>query len=421
MNSQTPLRARQLLDGKPSWLLWAKGFAFQILLDHIDQGLQAGTIEVSLPDGRCRILGGRGSGSHAHLTLYRWRGLLRMAWGGSEGCYQGWERQDWSSPDLALLFEVFMTNRRTLGKVARPWGIRRLTLRFGHWLRRNTRRGASRNILAHYDLGNDFYRLWLDETMTYSSALFQEPITKSEPLAEAQSRKCDTLVARLDLPSGTSVLEVGCGWGHLSRRMAQAGQDVTAITISPAQRLFAQAAAAGLPNPPAYQLVDYRDVRGQFDGIVSVEMLEAVGQQWWPAFLDMIVRCLKPGGSAAIQYIAINDDVFEDYAQGADFIQTHIFPGGMLLSESRFKCLAEARGLDWKNPRHFGLHYAETLRRWLDKFDAAVDSGSLPIGFDARFVRMWRYYLMYCEGGFRSGGISVAQATLSKPSAEVVA
>jgi cyclopropane-fatty-acyl-phospholipid synthase len=416
MNTHTSLRARQLIDGRRSVRSRAVASVLHLILDRIDRGMAHGALEIILPDGSCRVVGGRAAGPHAHLTVSRWRGLLRMAWGGSEGCYLGWDKREWDSPDLVTLFELFMANRKGLGTVARPWGVKRLALRISHWLRRNTRQGASRNILAHYDLGNDFYRLWLDKTMTYSSALFVEPITGDEPLEVAQACKVSALLALLDLKPKSHLLEVGSGWGYLSRRAAQAGHRVTALTISPAQKLFAQEAAAGLPSPPDYRLIDYRDVVGQFDAIISVEMVEAVGQQWWPAFLDMLVRCLKPGGQAALQYIAIDDDVFDAYAASADFIQTHIFPGGMLISQSRFQALAEARGLKWETGRSFGLHYAETLRRWREQFDTVVDAGTLPAGFDERFVRMWRYYLMYCEGGFRSGGITVAQAILTKSS-----
>jgi cyclopropane-fatty-acyl-phospholipid synthase len=192
--------------------------------------------------------------------------------------------------------------------------------------------------------------------------------------------------------------------------MAAHGHNVMAITLSAEQLAWAKAEAQSV----AFELRDYRDVTGQFDGIASVEMVEAVGRDYWPAYLDTIAQCLKPGGRAAIQFIIIADDVFDAYAESADFIQTYVFPGGMLLSESRFRALAEARGLEWHDPHYFGLHYAETLGRWRQCFDLAVASRTLGNGFDERFTRLWRYYLMYCEGGFRGGGIDVGQVTLIK-------
>jgi cyclopropane-fatty-acyl-phospholipid synthase len=216
----------------------------------------------------------------------------------------------------------------------------------------------------------------------------------------------------LNAPS--AILEIGCGWGHVARTCAEQGHEVTAITLSPSQKLWAERHVRTMATKPAFQLCDYRDVAGTYDAVISVEMVEAVGEAYWPAYLDTIARVLKPGGRAAIQYIAIAEDGFAAYSKGVDFIQTYIFPGGMLLSEARFRALAEARGLRWEAPHHFAAHYAETLRRWLVRFDDAVENGLLPGGFDARFVNLWRFYLQYCEGGFRSGGITVAQVTLVK-------
>jgi cyclopropane-fatty-acyl-phospholipid synthase len=326
--------------------------------------------------------------------------------GGSVGCYEGWERGEWESPDLVPLFDVFMRNRVTLGGTARASGLSRLAKRIAHRLHRNDRKGAKRNIMAHYDLGNDFYASWLDKTMSYSSARF----AGDEALAAAQARKLENLTARLALAPQSRILEIGCGWGHYARSLAQQGHDITAITISPAQKLYAETHNSG----PDYQLCDYRDVSGSYDAIASIEMVEAVGQRYWPAYLDMIARSLRPGGRAAIQFIAINDDVFERYASSVDFIQTYIFPGGMLLSESRFRTLAKARGLAWEGIEHFGLDYARTLRLWHERFEAAITAGQLPPQFDSQFLNLWRFYLQYCEGGFRGQGIDVGQVTLVK-------
>jgi cyclopropane-fatty-acyl-phospholipid synthase len=414
MNTHVPVRGRHMAASRPGFLARCVGQAFHLMLDRIDAGMTTGAIECLLPDGAFRVLGGRGAGPTAQLTVFGWRAFLRLAQGGSEGWYQAWQADEWASGDPVVLFEVLMRNRKSLGNTTRASPVTRVWNRLSFWRHRNNRAGAKRNILAHYDLGNDFYRLWLDDTMTYSSALFQEPIGDDESLENAQHRKVQALLERLNLTPQSTLLEIGSGWGYLSRACAENGHQVTAVTLSPSQKAYSEHAATLLSKPPKYHLQDYRDVTGCYDAIASVEMVEAVGQAYWPSYLDTIGRCLKPSGRAAIQYIAIADDVFEAYASSMDFIQTHIFPGGLLISESKFKALAHARGLTWEDPTHFGLHYAETLRRWRLRFDCAVDEGRLPKGFDARFVKLWRYYLMYCEGGFRSGGITVAQVTLVK-------
>jgi cyclopropane-fatty-acyl-phospholipid synthase len=312
------------------------------------------------------------------------------------------------------IFDLFMRNRVSLGNVARPSGLARLAGKVVHALRDNSKDGARRNIEFHYDLGNDFYATWLDGSMAYSSALFAEPISETEPLEDAQHRKVTSLLDRLELKAGDRLLEIGCGWGGLAEVALRAyGVAYHGITLSLEQKAYADARLAGL-GEASVTLTDYRDLHGQYDAIASVEMVEAVGQKYWPDYLSTVSRCLKPGGRAAIQYIRIEDDVFDAYARGTDFIQHYIFPGGMLLSESRFRTLAEANGLEWRDQHDFGLHYAETLNHWRTRFDAAVEEGRLPAGFDEKFVSLWRYYLMYCEGGFRGGGINVAQVTLIK-------
>ena len=348
------------------------------------------------------------------MNIRSWHALRRIAWSGSIGLYEGWEKGEWDSPDPVQIFALFVQNRKTLGNSARAKGPLRLASRALHFLRRNNKSGARRNIEFHYDLGNDFYASWLDESMTYSGAIFAEPFDDSEPLEAAQARKIDALLARLALKDGDSLLEIGCGWGILAERaLAQADIEYHGITLSAEQKAYADG-RLGSGSRGQISLTDYRDVGGTFDGIASAEMVEAVGQEYWPVYLQSVARNLKPGGRAAIQLISIADDIFEQYASSVDFIQRYIFPGGMLLSESRFRRIAEANGLEWRDQQDFGPHYAETLRRWRTRFDAAAETGRLPSGFDEKFIRLWRYYLMYCEGGFRGGGINVAQVTLVK-------
>ncbi len=384
------------------------------LLDRINTGLNKGSIEGHLPDGSRRILGGRAVGPIAEMNIRSWHALRRIAWSGSIGLYEGWDRGEWDSPDPVQIFALFMLNRKTLGDSARAKGPLRLASRIFHFLRRNSKSGARRNIEFHYDLGNDFYQAWLDDSMTYSSAIFAEPINDAEPLEHAQRRKIDRLLDRLALKDGDHLLEIGCGWGSLAQRaLAQARLEYHGITLSAEQQAYAEQ-RLGQDGRGQITLTDYRDIKGQYDAIASAEMVEAVGQEYWPDYLKSISRSLKPGGRAAIQLISIADDIFDRYASSVDFIQRYIFPGGMLLSESRFRRLAEANGLLWQEQQYFGLHYAETLKRWRERFDLAVQEGRLPRGFDEKFVRLWRYYLMYCEGGFRGGGINVSQVTLVK-------
>jgi len=392
--------------------IFSRAFApiFHRILDRIDSGLDHGTFEGHLPDGTTRVVGGRGEGPMVEITLHSWKSLLRLINSGSVGWYRAWEKGEWESPDLVGTFDLFSRNREGLKDLGRAAGLFNWIVKRRHQARKNDKKRARQNIQFHYDMGNDFYELWLDPTMSYSSAIFADD---GQSLEAAQRNKISFIVDRLDAENGQSVLEIGCGWGSLSGAMArQHGLDVTGISLSDEQTKWARE-----HHPEAQFLIqDYRDVEGQYDAIASVEMVEAVGREYWPDFLDCIARNLKPGGRAALQYIAIADDIYEQYAASADFIQTYIFPGGMLLSESRFRALAEERGLAWTEQNSFGLDYAKTLQIWRQNFETAVEAGKLPIGFDEKFVRLWRYYLTYCEGGFRGGGIDVAQVTLIKKS-----
>ncbi|MBB5697705.1 SAM-dependent methyltransferase [Sphingomonas yantingensis] len=384
---------------------------FVPLLDRIDRGLATGSLDVTLPGGGFRRMGGRAPGAAAVVDLRHWRALYRLATGGSSGWYEAWVAGEWASPDPTALFELFVANRQGLGDTARarPWS--RLARRIAHLARRNDRKGARQNVAYHYDLGNDFYAAWLDETLTYSSAIFADP---AEPLEAAQHRKLAAILNRTATRPGDRILEIGCGWGSFARTASEGGRHVHGLTLSTEQA--AHVRALGLPNVEV-SLTDYRDATGTYDAIASIEMVEAVGEAYWPDYLAAVARLLKPGGRAAIQYIAIDDAIFAAYARNVDFIQSYVFPGGMLISESRFRAIAERAGLEWRDAHAFGLDYAETLHRWRTAFDRAEAEGRLPADLDAAFRNLWRYYLMYCEGGFRGGGITVAQVTLVKPAA----
>jgi cyclopropane-fatty-acyl-phospholipid synthase len=428
MNAHVPGRGGDLVEGGraigvgPQWLarLWSGGV--HRILDRIEAGLGRGSILATLPGGETRLLGGRAPGFDAVVELKSWRALLRLATTGSVGWYQAWEAGEWDSPDPVPLFALFMDNAVALGGVARAHGPWRWLARLVHALHRNTRSGALKNIHAHYDLGNDFYEQWLGETMLYSSALYADaasgPNAFSQFVTEldcAQSNKVGAMIDRLAVGPGDKVLEIGCGWGTLAAFLAsQDGVAVDAISLSDEQLAYARRRWGAEGAALDFRKQDYRDVSGQYDAIVSVEMVEAVGRDYWPAFFDCLAGNLKPGGRAAIQFISIHEDIFERYAASADFIQTYVFPGGMLVSEEAFRTLAAERGLTWENRVGFGQDYARTLREWRRLFDEAVEQGRLPQGFDERFVRLWRYYLMYCEGGFLGGGIDVAQVTLVK-------
>jgi cyclopropane-fatty-acyl-phospholipid synthase len=386
--------------------------AFAKVLDEIDRRLGAGGIEATLPGGEKRRLGFHGKGPKAVVRLASWLALVRLATSGSVGWYKAWTLGEWSSPDPVTVFELFSANAVALGDVGRAKGPFRWVNALAHRLRDNAPSKAKANIQAHYDLGNDFYSAWLDETMTYSSARFAG---RDEPLEVAQLRKISALLDRLNLKTGQRLLDIGCGWGTLAIEAAKRGVSVVGLTLSREQKAWAELkiAEAGLSNRIEIRLQDYRETSGTFDAVSSVEMVEAVGQRWWGTYLDSIARNLTSGGRAALQFISIEHGMFDHYARNADFIQTYIFPGGMLLDEPKFEKLAEERGLTWRDRQGFGRDYAETLRRWRERYNQAVARGALH-GFEEPFHNLWRYYLMYCEGGFRGGAIDVAQVTMVK-------
>ena len=381
------------------------------IVDQLDRRLLTGGIDATLPNGDRRRVGFHAPGPVAVVELRSWMALVRLATSGSVGWYKAWAKGEWASPDPVPLFELFTANALSLGDTARAKGPARWINAAAHRLRDNAPRQARDNIAAHYDLGNDFYAAWLDEGMTYSSALF----APGDTLEHGQRRKTAALLDRLNLAPGDRLLEIGCGWGTLAIEAAKRGASVVGLTLSTEQKAWAEEriAAAGLGDKIEIRLQDYRAVDEPFDAIASVEMVEAVGTRYWPAYLDCLARNLKRGGKAALQFISIDHRLFDRYAASADFIQAYIFPGGMLIDEPRFEALAKGLGLSWEDRAGFGLDYAETLCIWRSRYDAAVAEGRLA-DFDEEFHNLWRYYLMYCEGGFRGRSIDVAQVTLSR-------
>jgi cyclopropane-fatty-acyl-phospholipid synthase len=393
-------------------LAWWISPAFDRLINELDKRIERGGLEATLPDGGKHRLGFRAPGPSAAVRITSWMALVRLATSGSVGWYKAWTLNEWSSPDPVAIFELFSANAIPLGDTGRAKGVFRWVNALAHRLRDNAPRKARANIAAHYDLGNDFYSAWLDETMTYSCARFTSP---QDSLEDAQRRKIAVLLDRLALKPGQRLLEIGCGWGGLAIEAAKRGAEVVGLTLSTEQKAWAdeKIASAGLAARIEIRLQDYRDTDEQFDAVASVEMVEAVGQRWWGAYLDAIARNLKAGGRAALQFISIDHRLFDSYVRSPDFIQTYIFPGGILLDEPRFQALARQHGLSWEHRETFRLDYAETLKRWLERYNLAIARGELK-GFGEAFHNLWRYYLMYCEGGFRGGAIDVAEVTLIK-------
>jgi cyclopropane-fatty-acyl-phospholipid synthase len=335
----------------------------------------------------------------------------RIATRGHVGLGESYMAGDWDSPDLTALLHCFAANQHALAEVFDGSWLHRLGSLLRHRRRANTKAGSRRNIEAHYDLGNDFYRLWLDPSMTYSCGVFERD---TDDLAQAQANKYRRLLDLLHAEPGQRVLEVGCGWGGFARTAAAAGLGVTGLTLSQEQHAWSQATVAGTPLAERIELrlQDYRDVSEGFDHIVSIEMFEAVGEAYWPAYMAMLKRCLKPGGRAALQVITIADSEFDGYKASPDFIQHYIFPGGMLPTVGRFDAAAADAGLKIAERSFHALDYARTLATWRERFDAELPAVR-ALGYDERFIRMWRYYLSYCEAGFRDERIDVMQVALT--------
>jgi len=403
--SVTPETVGTVLADLPRMVRMALGFAAR---------LKRGTLDVTLLDGRIVRFGGVEPGPAAAMVLHNYDFAMRLIKGGDIGIAEAYLRGDWDTPDLTDFLYLFCVNHEMIQTMLGDRPLVRFVQMVRHWFNRNTKRQARRNIYAHYDIGNAFYSAWLDPSMTYSSALFEDG---NADLTAAQNNKYRRLAEAIDLQPGQKLLEIGCGWGGFAEYVAKTfGAKVVGLTISKEQRDFAQKRIqdAGLNDKVEIRLQDYRDERDRYDRIASIEMIEAVGEEFWPKYFSQLRDRLLPGGLAGIQAITIQDSIFQTYRREVDFIQRYVFPGGMLPSPAVLKMLGERFGVPVIREHIFGQDYAKTLATWRNNFRAAWPN-LMPLGFDERFRRLWEYYLAYCEAGFLSGNIDVRQVVFAKP------
>ncbi|KAB1115122.1 class I SAM-dependent methyltransferase [Neorhizobium galegae] len=381
------------------------------LVARLIRDIRCGLLTIVLPSGAVVKTAGPEAGPDATIVIKRWRMLRRLVTAGDIGFAGAFIDGDWTTPDLAAVIRLAARNGDALSPAINGNVLMRLVNRVGHLLNANTKKGSRRNIEAHYDLGNDFYKEWLDSKMLYSSAIFDET---TPSLETAQQKRLDVIREKLALEGGESVLEIGCGWGALAVELAtRANANVVGLTLSPSQLLWAKDAvmAGGKEAQVDLRLQDYRDIEGQFDRIVSIEMFEAVGEAYWPSYFDVLKRCLKDDGRAVLQIISIEEKRFEAYRGSIDFIQKYIFPGGFVPSDSALERAVSAAGLKLTGIEHFGQSYSRTLREWRSRFHAHWPAIAAQ-GFDGRFRRLWHYYLCYCEAGFEEGCINVGLYTV---------
>ena len=372
-----------------------------------------GHLVLITPDQTRLLFGDAHDSTHATLQIHDWRACSRILSAGDIGFAEAYEAGWIDTPDLTALLRLALRNDQALDRALFGGALSRAWYTLCHWLRPNTRQGSSRNIQAHYDIGNDFYRLWLDRSWTYSSAIFDGDYTL--PLETAQQRKYQRIINTLGLRPGQRVLEIGCGWGGFAEHAARQGIHVHGLTISPSQLEIARQRIdhAGLQELVQLELRDYRDVQGSYDAIVSIEMFEAVGERFWPQYFKTVAARLNSGGKALVQSITIDERHFPRYRKSADFIQQYIFPGGMLPSPERFVQGAERAGLQCEERHAFGHDYAETLRRWRSAFHDTRPQAAAQ-GFDERFMRIWDLYFAYCEAAFDEERTDVVQFLLHK-------
>jgi cyclopropane-fatty-acyl-phospholipid synthase len=377
--------------------------------------LSSGHLVITLPNKEIREFGNKADSLHAEIQVLDWSVFKQVLSHGDIGFAESFIRGEWNTPDLKAVLEVVIRNRTILEKAIYGSWLGSLAYRIRHWFRDNSKSGSRKNIHAHYDLGNAFYTLWLDPTMSYSSAWFSEG--EKQSLMDAQRAKIARILESINAKVGDQILEIGCGWGGFMEEALRNGNGITGLTLSTEQKAFAesrlQRIKAEVRNADQFEvrLQDYRDCTEQFDGIASVEMFEAVGENHWGEYFQTIANRLKAGGRACIQTIVIAEDLFDRYRHSTDFIQQYVFPGGMLPSPAKFKAAAASAGLEVETEFAFGADYAKTLCLWRDGFNQKIEA-IYHLGFDEAFIRLWNFYLMYCAAGFSEKNIDVVQYTL---------
>jgi len=375
------------------------------------KGVEHGRLVMATPENNILEFSGLKEGPEAHLFLKDWQVLDDLIARGEIGFAENYIDKKCDSDDLAALLTFSLLNAPVLERFFHGKPLYALWLRLKNSLRGNSLNGSRKNIMEHYDLGNDFYSLWLDKSMTYSCGLFDGDESRS--LEEAQAAKYRRILNKLSAKPGEHILDIGCGWGGFAEAAAKQGLHVTAITISKEQADYAKERMqkAGLDNLVSVELTDYREIKGKFDHVVSIGMIEHVGQQYWPVYFETVKKALKPGGKAMIQSITLDCSLFEELGSATGFIEHYIFPGGMLPSKSRFRMNAEQAGLKCREMFAFGEDYARTLKHWLSRFESNKDK-VLALGFDEPFLRLWRFYLSSCIASFLSKRSDVMQAEL---------
>ena len=378
------------------------------------KSLERGRLDFRIPDGRLFRIEGKAPGRGAEIAIHNPDLFARLIRDGDLGFCDAYLEGWWSTPDLQGFLDLIQIGNDQVYEAFPGMGMVRAYERFRFWLQSNTKKQARKNISYHYDLGNEFYGLWLDETMTYSSAIFK---TGQESLEKAQEQKYASVVDQMGAHPGDHVLEIGCGWGGFAEyAAAKRGLKVTCLTISEQQYKYAtqRMARAGLSDMVTIKLQDYRDETGVYDGIASIEMFEAVGEKYWPTYFDAVKNRLRPGRNATLQIITVSDRNWDAYRKSVDFIQKYIFPGGMLPAPSVLRREVEKAGLVVKGSIEFGKSYSQTLRRWYESFNDRWGEVQ-KMGFDERFKRMWDFYLCSCAGAFEGGSCDVTQITITKP------
>lgn len=394
-------RSIDTCEALPKW-----GLHFLELVSNIKKG----TITVVTPEGKYLKFSGITEGEHVIIRINDWRFCEDLFLKGDIGLGEAYVSGYWDCDNINKLIKLAVENYKELERVIKGSFLKIIFFRIMHILNRNSKKGSRKNIYAHYDIGNDFFQLWLDPSMTYSGALFKRP---EEELSKAQENKYENILKKLNLKVGDHILEVGCGWGGFMEYAARQGVKVTGVTISKEQYEFAKKRLSQYEGIAEVRLQDYREITGEYSQIVSIEMFEALGSEYWKKYFKILHSILKPGGKMIIQTITINNNDFSSYRRCSDFIQQYIFPGGLLPSPDIFKSTAVRQGFKYVGDFEFGLDYGLTLKRWEENFTRVLDKVK-DLGFDDKFIRTWKFYLKYCQGGFEARKISVSQFNFTK-------